>query len=173
MARGKLNQGEQRGRQIRVGLVLILSLLFLGYRWGYDPDVLLERLGDVDAPRTTVLVVQPRPQVRERARDRAGRRGGPPACHRGHLRVGQVEVGRRTERHRGGGEPRRGGAEADVRRERVLALQPDGVVEVREVADVVDDGVDPVGVGSDGGYRERRPARLCTADRERQQRGAV
>lgn len=31
MARGKLNRGEQRARQIRVGLVIILSILFLAF----------------------------------------------------------------------------------------------------------------------------------------------
>nr|NIP80082.1 MCE family protein [Gemmatimonadota bacterium]NIQ54979.1 MCE family protein [Gemmatimonadota bacterium]NIU75174.1 MCE family protein [Gammaproteobacteria bacterium]NIX44998.1 MCE family protein [Gemmatimonadota bacterium]NIY09223.1 MCE family protein [Gemmatimonadota bacterium] len=52
MARGKLNRGEQTSRQIRVGFVLILALLFLAYG-----IFQVGRLFDVFASRYTLVTL--------------------------------------------------------------------------------------------------------------------
>ncbi len=135
-----------RGR-LAVGF---FRLLVRGNVRRHDPKV---RLGveavvadaDVEPARPAVGVVESGREHRVRPRHGAGGRRGAPASDRRHLRQRAVEPGRLTERQRGCGEPRRRRAEADVRRKRVPTLEANGVVDRRQVTDVVDDGVDSLG----------------------------
>jgi len=132
----------------RGGLAVRLFRLLI--RWdvrGDDPEVLLgvEAVvahAHVESVRTTVLVVESGVEPGVRACHRTGGRGGAATGDRGYLRERHVEPRGLHQGERGGREARRGGAEADVRREGVLAFQPDRGVDTGQFADVVDDHVD-------------------------------
>ena len=137
--------GHPRLKHVALGGLPVggLGLLVGGHVGRDDREVVFERR--LDPVGAAVLVVHAGIELRKATRDRAGGRRGAPAGDRRHLREAQLQAGGFNQRERGGRKSRRRGAKADVRGEGVLALEADGVLEARQLADVVDDHRDPFG----------------------------